>query len=182
MGLAAQRVISGPRLLLRTLTAAEAEQLLTSDYPAGVFARGYPSAFAHEVLRLVALYPATDHDFGAGVPNLGPWLVIRRTDEAIVGVMSCARTADTATVSVGYDIAPSCWGQGYATEALTTAVEHLLSLPEVWRVCAETRADHVASRRVLEKAGMHWARTELTEHEGRTVELVHYVIERYGLR
>jgi RimJ/RimL family protein N-acetyltransferase len=168
-------VISSPRLNLRTLTAIEAERLLNEHDPdRPVFGDGYPSAFVTQVLRLVALYPATDNGTSAGMPDLGPWLLVRRTDDAIIGAVSCARTADPSSVSVGYDIAPSCWGQGYATEALSAVSAHLLSVPAVWRVCAETRADHVASRRVMEKAGMRWLRDEVTDG----LRLAHYAIDR----
>ncbi|MBO0848440.1 MAG: GNAT family N-acetyltransferase [Pseudonocardia sp.] len=187
-------MITSPRLVLRTLTAAEAERTLdnsarsasgerapdglASDRPE--FADGYPSTFATEVLRLVALYPATDHNIGGGMPDLGPWLIERKSDQAIIGTVSCARTADPSEVTVGYDLAPSCWGDGYATEALTAVVAHLLSVPAVWRVCAETRADHLASRRVMEKSGLRWMRDEVVDHDGRDVKLAHYAIDRPG--
>lgn len=170
-------MISGRRLTLRTLTAAEAERLL-ADAESGAFADGYPSALATQMLRLVALYPATDHDLGGGMPDLGPWLLVRRSDQIIIGLVTCARTADASAVTVGYDVAPSCWGEGFATEALSAVVAHLLSVPAVWRVCAEAPVDHLASRRVMEKAGMRWQRDELVRHEGRDVKLAHYAIDR----
>lgn len=169
-------VISSPRLLLRTLTAAEAERLLAAD--SGRFAEGYPSAFAAEVLRLVALYPVTDHPVDDSAAELGPWLVLRRTDDALLGVVSCARTTEPSAMTVGYDFARSCWGNGYATEALSAVVEHLLSLPEVWRVCAETSIDHSASRRVMEKSGLRWQRDETEFEDGREVKIAHYAIDR----
>lgn len=131
-------------------------------------------------MRLVTLYPATDHELDVGMPDLGPWLLERRADRAIIGMVSCARTADPSAVSVGYDIASSCWGEGYATEALTAVVAHLLSVPAVWRVCAEAPAEHVASRRVMEKAGLRWVRDEVDEQDGHEVKLAHYAIDRRG--
>jgi [ribosomal protein S5]-alanine N-acetyltransferase len=166
-------------LVLRTLTAHEAECTLaaTGEHQLA-FVAGYPSAFATQVLRLVALYPAIDQRTGPDTPDLGPWLLQRRADGVVVGTVSCARTANPAELSVGYDVARSCWGEGYATEALGAVVEHLLSLPGIHRVCAETLTDHGASRRVMEKAGMRWQRDELAEHDGREVKLAHYAIDR----
>ena len=177
------QLISSARLLLRTLTAADAERILAgTDESRPVFADEYPSAFATQVLRLVALYPAIDQEVGEGIdqdtPNLGPWLLVRQSDGAVIGTISCARTADPIEVSVGYDLAPSCWGEGYATEALGAAVEHLLSQPDIDRVVAEATIDHVASRRVMEKCGMRWLRDEVAELDGREVKLAQYAIER----
>ncbi|HEY4006470.1 MAG TPA: GNAT family N-acetyltransferase [Pseudonocardia sp.] len=169
-------VISSPRLLLRTLTAAEAERLLAAD--PGRFAEGYPSAFAAEVLRLVALYPVTDHPVDDSTAELGPWLVLRRTDDALLGVVSCARTTDPSAVTVGYDIAPSCWGRGYATEALASVADHLLGVPGLARVCADAPVEHLASRRVMEKVGMGWQRDDVELVDGREVKLAHYALER----
>ena len=169
-------VIPSPRLLLRTLTAAEAERLLATDR--AQFAEGYPSAFAAEVLRLVALYPATDHPVDDTVADLGPWLLRGRADGALLGMVSCARTADPSAVTVGYDIAPSRWGRGYATEALAAVADHLLGVPGLTRVCADAPVDHLASRRVMEKAGMHWLHDDVELVDGREVKLAHYALER----
>ncbi|HEY0573347.1 MAG TPA: GNAT family N-acetyltransferase [Pseudonocardia sp.] len=172
-------MISSPRLVLRMLTAHDAERMLAGSHPElPVFADGYPSAFATQVLRLVALYPAIDQEVGEGAPDLGPWLLLRRSDDAVIGTISCARTGNPAEMSVGYDITPPCWGEGYATEALGAVVEHLLSLLDISRVCAETVTDHIASRRVMEKSGMRWQRDEVAEHDGREVKLAHYAIDR----
>jgi RimJ/RimL family protein N-acetyltransferase len=172
-------LISSARLLLRTLTAADAERILAgTDENRPAFADEYPSAFATQVLRLVALYPAIDQETGDDTPNLGPWLLVRRSDDAVIGTISCARTADPVEVSVGYDLAPSCWGEGYATEALGAAIEHLLGQPDIGRVVAEATIDHAASRRVMEKCGMRWLRDEVAEFDGREVKLAQYAIER----
>jgi RimJ/RimL family protein N-acetyltransferase len=180
---------SGSRLVLRTLTARDAELMLADPDPdpdpdtgpdgdRPRFVDGYPSAFATQVLRLVALYPAHDQPTGTGTADLGPWLVSRCADGAVIGTLSCARSAEAGEVSVGYDIARSCRGEGYATEALGAAVEHLLGLPEIERVCAETLTDHTASRRVMEKAGLCWRHDEVVEQDGHEVTLAHYAIER----
>jgi RimJ/RimL family protein N-acetyltransferase len=57
-------------------------------------------------------------------------------------------------VEVGYGLAPSARGHGYAAEALVAllrlAAEHGLS-----RAVAETDRDNAASRRTLARAGFH---------------------------
>jgi RimJ/RimL family protein N-acetyltransferase len=167
----------GSRLSLRPLTAAEAERALAGSGELA-YVEDYPSTFATEVLRLVAAYPPDDGREGPAEPPLGPWAIVRLTDETVIGTVSCARMDDPSAVTVGYEVAPSCQGQGYATEALGLAVQHLLAQPEVWRVCADTTTDHVASRRVMEKAGLRWLRDEVETLEGREVTLAHYAVDR----
>ncbi len=63
-------------------------------------------------------------------------------------------------VELGYDLAPHAWGRGLATELARAWVAHALGPLALPRVVAVVRPDHVASRRVLAKAG-------LTEREPR---------------
>ncbi len=156
--------------MLVPLTSFDAQRLL-AGLGGRAFVECYPSTFATQMLRLVAQFPGEDE-------ALGPWLITRRCDDVVVGVMSCAWMAELATVTVGYEVAPSCQGQGYATEALRTLVEHLLARPEVSRVCADTLVDHVASRRVMVKAGLRWQRDDVEEKDGRKITLAHYAIDR----
>jgi RimJ/RimL family protein N-acetyltransferase len=57
------------------------------------------------------------------------------------------------TVEIGYGVAPRYRGQGYATEAVTGFVGWVRGRHDVQSVVAETLADNLASRRVLEKCG-----------------------------
>jgi RimJ/RimL family protein N-acetyltransferase len=71
--------------------------------------------------------------------------------------------ADALEAELGYEIAPSFWGRGYATEAaqamLTFGFEDL-HLHSIWASCI---AKNAASARVLEKLGMRREGT-LREH------------------
>ncbi len=81
-------------------------------------------------------------------------------------------------VTVGYDVASTCEGRGYATEMLRLVCAHLLAQPGVVRVCADTEADHQASRRVMEKAGLTWRRQETEARAGRATPVVHYALDQ----
>jgi RimJ/RimL family protein N-acetyltransferase len=65
-------------------------------------------------------------------------------------------------------------GQGYATEALRALLDHVLAEPDMRRVVAETMVDHIASRRVMEKAGMTYCGERLDDEYGELVNLVVY--------
>ena len=70
---------------------------------------------------------------------------------------SCGIRKETATAQqadLGYEIAPSHWGHGYATEAARAVLAfgfQDLRLHRVWASCV---AENTASARVLEKLGM----------------------------
>lgn len=60
---------------------------------------------------------------------------------------------------LGYRLVSSSWGKGYATEGSRALIDRGFSSGRVSRVVAETMAVNVASRRVMEKAGMTLTRT-----------------------
>jgi ribosomal-protein-alanine N-acetyltransferase len=77
-------------------------------------------------------------------------------------------------VELGYTLARSAWGRGYATELGRALVEYAFSVLRVPRVVAQVEPANHGSRRVLEKLGM-------TEREMRTAygrPHAFYVVER----
>jgi RimJ/RimL family protein N-acetyltransferase len=60
---------------------------------------------------------------------------------------------------LGYRLRQEVWGQGYATEGSRALIAKAFSELGADRVSASTMAVHAASRRVMEKAGMHFVRT-----------------------
>ncbi len=64
-------------------------------------------------------------------------------------------------LELGYTLARSAWGRGYATELGGALVEHAFVTLRVPRVVAQVEPANLASRHVLEKLGM-------TEREERT--------------
>jgi RimJ/RimL family protein N-acetyltransferase len=106
-------------------------------------------------------------DFDASMQNVGwpAWLRYRLTDARIVisriivaeGVpvgyveVSPKKGPTGAYLSIGFWIAPSHWGHGYATEAVGSVLKHVPeSLPPVY---ASVHPDNHASIKVLEKCG-----------------------------
>ena len=79
--------------------------------------------------------------------------VIERQDGSRVGDLSFKGLGDDGSTEIGYGIEEECRGQGYATEAVASAVSWALGQPGVTRVEAETEPDNIASQRVLEKCG-----------------------------
>jgi RimJ/RimL family protein N-acetyltransferase len=57
-------------------------------------------------------------------------------------------------VELGYDFHPRAWGRGLATEAVGAVMRQAFGPLGIERVVAVVKPDHVASQRVLEKAGL----------------------------
>lgn len=58
-------------------------------------------------------------------------------------------------VELGYDLHPRAWGRGLGTEAARAAMRHAFGPLGLDHVVAVVKPAHVASQRVLVKAGLH---------------------------
>src|SRR3954463_4194476 len=77
------------------------------------------------------------------------WRVLDAASEQPIGLIH-ANGRDGDALVIGYAIDNQWRGRGLATEALRAVLEQA-NAP----VLAETELDHIASRRVMEKAGMY---------------------------
>ena len=90
----------------------------------------------------------------------------------LVGILNDVDTTQT-TMELGYALHPRHWNQGYATEALTAAIETLHNLGYA-TVKTGAFPENGASIRVMEKAGMtRLGETEDVEYRG---EIKHCVL------
>lgn len=154
-------------LLLRPIHRPVARMLLAGGIPRGLsFAPGYPSPFTREVMEMVVE--------AAQPGRFGPYFMVRKADDAIVGEIGCSVQDASATGKVGYSVVELCWGRGYATEALRALLGHVLVEPDMRRVVAETMVENTASRRVMEKAGMTFCGKRVDVEGGEPVDLVVY--------
>jgi RimJ/RimL family protein N-acetyltransferase len=84
-------------------------------------------------------------------------------DGRAIGGLGFKGRPDGDCVEIGYGLAPSARGHGYAAEAvialLTVAADHGLS-----RVIADTTLDNTASQRTLVRAGFHLVSTDSELH------------------
>lgn len=101
---------------------------------------------------------------GGGSP-LGPFFIHRATDDVVVGEIGGGFVAP-GVAEIGYAIVPSCWGRGYATDAVRLLVEVARSAGTIDRLIAHTPHDRPASGRVVANAGLRLAGEAQDEHEG----------------
>ncbi len=167
-------MIEGDAVVLRPVARAVASALLDGRAPDGVvFAEGYPSEFSREVMDILAGPRAATAD-GRG---FNPSFVARKEDGVVVGEIGYSlSSSEPGTAQLGYSIVEPCQGRGYATDALRALIASLRADAGVRRIMAETLASHVASRRVMEKAGMTLCDERLGEVDGELVEMVVYEV------
>jgi [ribosomal protein S5]-alanine N-acetyltransferase len=84
-----------------------------------------------------------------------PYLFVFRSDQALVGFGGFKSVPDSKrTVEIGYSVAPSYQGRGFATSVAQQFIKIAFESKLVDCVCAHTLPEHNASTRVLEKCGM----------------------------
>jgi RimJ/RimL family protein N-acetyltransferase len=91
----------------------------------------------------------------------GFWAAVEKATGRFVGWFHFrpAQAARPGEVELGYRLHKSAWGQGYATEGSRALIDKGFAELGVQRVVAFTMVVNVASRRVMEKAGLRYVRT-----------------------
>src|SRR5690242_5791774 len=143
------------RLTLRRLTLADVDNLVALDSDPAVMrylSGGTPTpreVIAHEILpRFLGYYQRYD--------GYGVWAAIEKASGDFLGWFSFHPHDDgnPGEVALGYRLRRAAWGQGYATEGARALIRKGFTELGAQRVVATTYQDNLASRRVLEKAGL----------------------------
>jgi RimJ/RimL family protein N-acetyltransferase len=94
-------------------------------------------------------------------PGRGRWAALERSTGAFVGWLSLRVNEDTGPnePELGYRLRRAAWGNGYATEGSRALIAKAFTELGVQRVMATTMTVNVASRQVMEKAGLIYVRT-----------------------
>jgi len=183
MDKAVQVFLETERLVLRRFTPADVDNLAGLDADPDVMrfvSGGIPTSrdeieneFLPAFLGYYQRYQA--YGFWAAIENstgdfLG-WFHFRPRD----------RTAPDQ-VELGYRLRKSAWGKGYATEGSRALIRKGFTESGVRRVTAEAMAANMASRRVMEKAGLTLVRTFSQPWPGATggheIEVVEYALNK----
>ena len=103
---------------------------------------------------------------------------LKKTERLIGILITCDETEDSC--EIGYGIGSTCWGRGYATEAVRRFIEYCFDELGVQTVYASFFTGNDASRRVMEKCGMtydHFTEKEL-EYLGEMRDLTYFAIRK----
>ena len=97
--------------------------------------------------------------------GFGPWAAIdKHTGRWLgqIGLNELPRWPGPHRVEVGWDLDPSVWGRGLATEGARAALRYGFEVVGLERIISTARADNAASRRVMESAAWPFRRSSPT--------------------
>lgn len=142
------------RLILRRFTDADLDNLFELDNDPEVMRYingGTPTP--RDVIQNDIL-PAFLH-YDENHPAFGFWAAEEKRSPGFIGWFGFRPTIMSAgEIALGYRLCRSTWGQGYATEGVRALIHKGFTELGVQRVVAITYEENLASRRVLEKAGL----------------------------
>jgi RimJ/RimL family protein N-acetyltransferase len=147
------------RLVLRPFTAADADLLVELDSDPAVMrylTGGKPTPrtmIAREVLPRFIRSTARGNGFGT-------WAASAKASGDFVGWFGFQPAGGDCpgVAHLGYRLRRAAWGQGLATEGARALIHLGFTALGVERVLATTYQDNLASRRVMEKAGLRLVR------------------------
>lgn len=94
--------------------------------------------------------------------GLGFWVTERREDGAFVGYCGLKPGAEDTPIAgeleIGWILAASAWGNGYAAEAARASLAWGWAHRDAFRIVAITARRNQASRRVMDRIGMRYDR------------------------
>jgi len=98
--------------------------------------------------------------------GFGPYAVIEQSSRDVIGYCGLFFFPDVngqPEVEIGYRLARSMWGKGYATEAAIAVRGFAFSILGIKRLIAMIDPANLASIRVAEKLGMHYEKEVVFE-------------------
>lgn len=105
------------------------------------------------------------HDYYA-TRGYGPYAVVEQRSQRLLGYCGLFYFPDVnrkPEVEIGYRLARSAWGKGYANEAALAIRDHAFNNLKMKRLIAIIDPSNTASIRVAEKVGMRYEQDVLFE-------------------
>jgi [ribosomal protein S5]-alanine N-acetyltransferase len=147
----AMPVLEGPRVRLRPLRADDADALFAVHSDARVM-RYWSHAPWTERAQAAARLAQLENDRRDS--EFYQWAITVDGDDELVGTVSVfALNRAQFRADVGYALAASVWGRGYATEALKLAVDFAFGTLGLRRLEADIDPRNEASCRLVERLG-----------------------------
>jgi RimJ/RimL family protein N-acetyltransferase len=143
-------VIPAGRLTLEGVTPAAAADLAVGGDGGFDWVEGGP----YEGTREAAAMTLKAYETGVHRPEFGLFVLVREEDARAVGGMGFHGPPDEdGRTEIGYDLATSARGRGYATEALRALSEWALARTDVRSLFATVEPANLPSQRVVARAG-----------------------------
>ena len=84
----------------------------------------------------------------------GIWTILENASSQMVGYCGLRYLAELDDVEVLYGLAKAYWGRGITTQAVKASIAYGFDIANLDRIIALALPDNIASRRVMEKAGL----------------------------
>jgi len=154
-------MIESERLIFRKFTLDDLPKLIeqrsdpeVSKYLGGTKLQN-PEALAKRIQFYISCYDT--HGFGMCA------MLWKPTGE-MIGSAGLQPLDGTDDIEVGYSMIKEYWGQGIGTESARAWMMHGFTNHGLDRIVAVAHTENWPSRRIMEKVGMHYEKTE--EHYG----------------
>src|SRR5689334_3164429 len=159
------------RLLIRPLTRDDLPWPIEyRSYPDVTrYPRGPPLQNPQAITKRLEFYLECYEKFGFGMSAM----IWKETNERI-GTSGLQPLGDTGEIEVGYNLAKKFWRHGIGFECARAWLEHGFTHCGLERIVAVAVPENVGSRRIMEKCGMTYEKTE--EHYGEPC--VFYAVSR----
>lgn len=151
-------MIETERLIFRRFTPDDLPLLIeqrsdpeVSRYLGGP-ARQNPEALAKRMRFYISCY----EQFG-----FGSCAMLWKPTGEIIGAAGLQPLEDTGEIEVGYSLVKDFWGMGLGTEAARGWLEYGFNTAGLERIVAIAVEANTASRRIMEKLGMRYEKTEV---------------------
>ncbi|MBD8197815.1 GNAT family N-acetyltransferase [Pantoea agglomerans] len=146
------------RLFLRPVTPSDADDLyrIYGDPATNTFNPAGPHPDIHHSREVLSR--SIRH---WELNGFGSWAIsLQDNPERIIGFggLSIRNFADITINNLGYRFSPESWGKGLATEFANYAVSYGFEEIKLAEISAVVRANHLASQKVLIKAGLRHTR------------------------
>lgn len=171
-------VLETPRLILRKLTMADAEDMYEYACDREIALNGLWLPF-ETMQDSIDDVEETLEGYASG--DLLDWAVEHKADRKMIGRLGLhSYHLRDARADLGYAYNRSYWRQGYATEAGRKVLEFAFEVLKLNRVSASVLPDNVGSLGVLKNLGMQFegVRREFTTLRGKPEDLHSYSILR----
>ncbi|MDN4621316.1 GNAT family N-acetyltransferase [Pantoea agglomerans] len=146
------------RLFLRPVTPSDADDLyrIYGDPATNTFNPAGPHPDIHHSREVLSRFIRHWE-----LNGFGSWAIsLQDNPERIIGFggLSIRSFADITINNLGYRFSPESWGKGLATEFANYAVSYGFEEIKLAEISAVVRANHLASQKVLIKAGLRHTR------------------------
>ncbi|MFC5269818.1 GNAT family N-acetyltransferase [Adhaeribacter terreus] len=150
-------ILETDRLLLREIGPEDARKMYELNLDPEVIKYTGDPPFESELAaeNFIRNYP----DYSKN--GYGRWLVVRKTDDEILGWCGLKFLPETQETDVGYRFFKKFWGMGYATEAAEACLEYGFKNLGLQTIVARAMHENPASIQVMKKIGMaYWKETD----------------------